>query len=483
MLIVVGVTALICTTELRAVEPEGVQRPDYLELVTAYADAMIKDGRDTYGEEHSPLFASAMDRKSMKIGRFPGIPGVREGDRSLTGANPQTEYGLYELLYGLTELVGDTSYASEADNALKYFFTHCQSPKTGLMAWGEHIYWDFNREAMGGRDSAHEIQGEWPFWDQCYRLAPDACWRFAIGQWDHQIKSKQTGDFSRHARWSSHGPGGGADFPRYAGQLIVNWADAYARGENADRDRRDEMITAITCLVRRMEENMAQTKTGYLPSIRGKDYVWSESNLELARCIWKAAPRVNPELAQRMRELALKQDADFLRMPHKITSDGGFAATLHTDTGEPRHRRMNKPYTAIWATGYGHETHAATANRCYSRFKQLQEAHPERAAAYKPLILAAAEQYLTSEPDREGLLKPGAFAEVIGLMLNAHEISGEKRYLIRADHFGRLGIELFLGDGLPLPKATNQHDHYEAITGGPEFMQALLELYKQVNGE
>ena len=135
ILTLVGLAVWTSTMGLRAAEAEDRTQHNYLELVRAYADAMIADGRDSYGAEHSPLFASAMDRTTMQIGTFPGIPGVREGDRSLTGANPQTEYGLYELLYGLTELVGDTSYASEADHALKYFFTHCQSPKTGLMAW------------------------------------------------------------------------------------------------------------------------------------------------------------------------------------------------------------------------------------------------------------------------------------------------------------------------------------------------------------
>jgi hypothetical protein len=480
LLTAVGAAALVFAMELCAAEPESVQHPDYLKMVKAYADAMIKAGRDTYGEEHSPLFASALDRKSMKIGPMPAISGVRNGDRSLGGANPQTEYGLYSVLYELTRLTGESVYATEADNALKYFFTHCQSPKTDLMAWGEHIYWDFNREGVNGNDSCHEVCGEWPFWDQCYRLAPDACWQFAIGQWDHQIKSKETGEFSRHARWSSHGPGSGADFPRYAGQLIVNWADAYTRKENAGRERKEEMITAITCLVRRMEENMAQTKTGYLPALRGADYAWSDSNLELARCLWKAAPRLNQELAQRMTKLALKQDEDFHRMPHMITSNGGFAATLHTETGVPRDRSMNKPYTAIWATGYGHGTHAGRANRCYARYEQIQKEHQELASKYKCLILAAADQYLEADPDTKQLLKPDALAEAIGLMLNAHEISGEKKYLNRADHFGQLGIKLFLDDGLPLPKATNRHDHYEAITDGPSFMSALLDLHQRL---
>ncbi|MFW6290311.1 MAG: hypothetical protein ACOC0R_05020, partial [Mariniphaga sp.] len=116
-----------------------------LETVKAYAEAMIEHGRDVYGKEHSPLFAAAMDREAMNIGKkenFESITGVRKNDRSLGGANPQEDKALYLILYELTELTGDKQYTREADKALDYFFNNCQSPETGLMAWGEHLYWD-----------------------------------------------------------------------------------------------------------------------------------------------------------------------------------------------------------------------------------------------------------------------------------------------------------------------------------------------------
>jgi hypothetical protein len=77
-----------------------------------------------------------------------------------------------------------------------------------------------------------------------------------------------TGDFSRHAKWSEHGPKSGFEFPRYAGQMIERWADAYSRKENFNRERRDELLTAIELLFRRMEENTKLTKSGYLPAGR-----------------------------------------------------------------------------------------------------------------------------------------------------------------------------------------------------------------------
>lgn len=43
------------------------------------------------------------------------------------------------------------------------------------------------------------------------------------------------------------------------------------------------------------------------------------------------------------------------------------------------------------------------------------------------------------------------------------------------------GIELFLGDGCPLPKASHVHDHYEAVTNGDTLMMALLRWWQVQN--
>lgn len=474
-------TLLLSAAGLRAAEADAVRRPAYLDLVKAYADAMIRDGRDTYGSERSPLFASALDRETLRLGTFGGIPGIRDSDRSLGGANPQTDAPLYAVLYRLTALTGDRQYAEEADRALGFFFARCQSPQTGLMAWGEHLYWDFNKEAVNEPDGKHEVCGEWPFWDACNRLAPDACWRFALGLWDHQVADKKTGDFSRHAKWSGHGPGRGADFPRYAGQMIACWADAYGRPGNAGRADRTNLATAVSVVVARMESNMTKAPTGYL--LAGTDPVhrqisWPGSNLELARCLWKSAPSMGGALAPRMRGLALRQDEQFLGLPHTLLSGGGFVACVDSSNGVPRVRSMNRPYTETWSSGYGHGIHAEMANLCYARLRQLEGERPDLAAKYRALVLATADIYATARPDAKELLMPGALASAIELMLGAHALTGERKYADGADALGRLGVSLFLGDGRPLPKATNRHSHYEAITGGPDFMKALLDLHE-----
>ena len=58
---------LLATALLEAAEYKTQDSPNYLAIVRAYADAMIEHGRDVYGQEHSPLFAEELDRRTMRM--------------------------------------------------------------------------------------------------------------------------------------------------------------------------------------------------------------------------------------------------------------------------------------------------------------------------------------------------------------------------------------------------------------------------------
>ena len=68
----------------------------YLKYVYQYADAMLAEGRDTFGPQASGLFLSALDRTTMQpLSVRPAPPGgIRREDRvgppweALVGANP-----------------------------------------------------------------------------------------------------------------------------------------------------------------------------------------------------------------------------------------------------------------------------------------------------------------------------------------------------------------------------------------------------------
>ena len=454
--------------------------PDYLAVVRGYADAMIERGRDRYGEQHTPLFAVTLDRRTLSLPtdaereRLLAIPrsewGVRRDDRVVTGANPFQDADLYQTLYALSEVTGDERYRREADAALRWFFEHAQSKETGLLAWGEHMGWDFLTDTYTRNKPIHEFAGPWPLWDHTFELAPDAAARFAKGLWEHQIHDHQTGDFSRHADFEHHHTGDDSQYPRHGGFYIATWAHAY-------RHTRDPVyLTAIRTLMDSFNRRRNAT-TGAIPAETharsGGRLVWPTSNLSLAIDLTASAPLVPDDLAQQMRATAGRTDEIFLKLGHDLAGKGGFVSAADADTLQPGDVRKpdKQAYTTVWAVAYGAPNTTAPALTVVERYRQTKD---ER---YRKLAVAAAELYLDAEPDESQVLHPRVLANLIGLLIDVYQITGERRFLDRADHFGRRAVTLYPPDDSPLPRATNRHNHYEAITGGPTLMMALLDLY------
>jgi hypothetical protein len=440
----------------------------YLEVVQAYADAMLLQGRDVYGATHSPLFASALDRESLRIpAELPAIEGIRKTDRSYSGGNPMHDENLYLLLYDLAELTGDLRYKNEADAALKFFLSHAQSPVTGLLAWGEHLHWDFEREAMGGND-IHEFYRPWVLFGPSYRLVPNAMVAYARGLWDHQIADQAQGHYSRHATWSKHFPHAGFEFPRHGGFYIAQWAEA-------SRRTRDPVFQEAIDSLLEYYERVRHPETLALPNrnpASGTAVCWTLSQVSLAVDLGDAWMKVPEPLSSRMRETARRNDAGFLPLPHDFT---------HPSKGIVSEAEFNAvagqlacKHCPTWASGYGITTNAQAAMTCYERYLQTRD------PGYRDLVLQTARLYLHSEPDQSIELYPGALGDAIFLMIAAHRITAAPDYLQRANHLARQAIPLFWDKG-PLPRASSRTTHYETITRADTLARSLLVLYGEMN--
>lgn len=439
----------------RAAEPT----PDpgrYLEIVRTFADCMLEHGRDTYGKESSPLFAEALDRRTLRMLEGEALAkaralafeewGIRSHDRMLGGANPMHCQNLYQALYALTAVTGEARYGSEADRSLKYFFERCQSPATGLLHWGEHAGWDFQADApLSGQPqfNTHEFFRPWALWEDGWRLAPEPCRDFAIGLWKHQIADHATADFSRHAAIDRHAPGTGAPYPRHGGFYIETWAFAYGKTRDATFLR---AIETVADGLERMRRDGVMIGGGNLKSKPG--YIARSESLAVS--LWEASAAVPEPLAAKLKAIARANDAP---------GSGGARSIAKS--------------TNLWSDGYGGfgGQIASRPNLLMLRHRQLPS------ETTRDEVLAAADVYLAAPVELSFPVHPGTFGKVVRLLLNAHELSGDARYLVRADELGREAIGLFLPDGSPLPKATHRHDHYEAITGADTLMASLLSLW------
>jgi len=457
---------------------------DYLSIVKNYADALIEKGRDDYGSTHSPLFATTLDRKTMRLFEGKALDElwqmrlkdwanwrVRNRDRSLRGANPMHDENLYQVLYALTKITGEKHYGEEADKTLRWFFENCQSAVTGLMAWGEHISWDFRTEGLskwkkgyhhGGKMqeyNTHEFARPWVLWEHSFELAPEACAKFGRGLWLHQIGDHNTGNFSRHANYERHQTFTNSEYPRHGGFYMATWAQCYKETKDA------LFVKAIDTLVTYFDGRRSKVSDGVpaeSAARSGGKALWSTSNLSLAIDLWNGSSKVPKELGAKMRGSASRTDEVFLKLGHDIGRDGrGFVLNANVDTLVPAEQGG---YSDAWG-------HAGPACLCLIRYKQV------KLQGYRKLIIQTADYYVDSEPEIKFAVHPRSLGGIIYLLVGTYELTGEQKYLERADYFAKRSVELFMDGTSPLPKATSKHNQYEAVTGSDTLMMSLLRLW------
>ncbi len=455
-------------------------RADYLKIVRAYADTMVDSGkgRDHFGPEPTPLFATVLDRKSYEIpsGQVDDLIRARVPQENKFIANPHYDENLLQILYALATVTGEARYAAEADRMIEYFMKHCQDERYGFFTWGEHIGWDLTTEALGGFPkekpdyAVHEFWRPWIYWDKSFQLAPANCHRFAQALWKYQLDWTKPGiGWSRHAQVLSERPSRrGYEFPRHGGCYIATWAHAYKHTQDL------EMLTAIEAVVDYFLA-VRHPKTGAINHCSSiPNWLRPESTVSLAISLWNSAPLVPEALGRKMRELASGIDEVFLKLPHDPGPRGKglvLTATLDLEPTDlwllesgwttkpppenvlpPRH----KAYTEGWVSAYvGPVPHSTMIGYCIERHRQIQS------DGYRRLILLTADGYLESEPSLDPYVEngqtitlkvdTGTIGRVIGLMNYAYRVSGEEKYLRRAEWFCDWAVGKFWADGLPLP--------------------------------
>lgn len=468
--------------DLSAIDLSKSEGAKYFLIVKAYADYMITHGRDRYGKEHSPLFATTLNRETGNVYREnpPDAPkGIRNGDRTWRGSNTSKDNGLYSILYHLTEITGDDKYAQEADKAIKWFFANCQSPETGFMAWGEHIGWDFFTEApikMGTRSLIHEYK-IFNYWDKVWEFNPEAAEKFALGLWEHQIyahEGPEAGEFSRHASYDTHSPGKGRAFPAHGGNYIYVWTKAYRE------TGKEVFLTAIETVLNYYERNTTDKGAILYASDFPEQYSLKQS-MNLASNLYRAKDFMPADLANRMKKLSEGTDSLYLSFDHDPSKDGkGFLESANLMTLVPGNFRRSSTgtdaWTEMWSAGYGVGSGSAgQANKCYARYKLTG------IEGYRILFMKSVNAYYNEDPPPSAVLYPSNYSSIFNTMMNAYELTGAERFLSKAKTYMDLSVETFLSDQSPLPKASNQSEHYEAITGGPELMENMLRLWMVMN--
>ena len=460
-----------------AAAPEQKDTSPYLKLVQRYADALIEHGTDTYGDTHSGMILSMMDRSKLRpFSKMPKGPhGVRQSDRVTPyGSNVNLDQNMYRVLYTLSEITGDAKYGKAADTALTKFLAVTPSPTTKLFAWGEHLCWDLKKDdwasTIKNNKSTHEPKRPTVIFEKLYELNPKAMIGHCDGVWEHQIQDHKTGNFSRHANYAKHAPSKDMDFPKEGGYFINDWARAYEKTGDS------RFLGYIDVLASRYLKKLKSTKNNLVAFDSKRGYADTSSSISLAVDCHEAAARIKPgPVRDKLLSLARGIDKGLQALPHKVAGPGFVNYVTAVDDYELYEHKQNGGYSFTWNMKYGRKTTAMCGVLFYTRYTQLGAG--EQKDKYKQMVLQAADKYLSTDPNMEDRPWPVEIGIATSLQVAAHELTGKQAYLDRAKHFADLGISTYWSGDNPLPKADPGCNHYENITRADTIAYALLKIY------
>ena len=188
------------------------QNKDYLYYVKTHCDNLIAYGKDVYGTQKSSLLAGVIDSRDMSIpkSKVPPTEGTRPSDRAVGGSNYYHDVETIKVFDEMSKITGDSKYKSAGIDYTRDFFKYCQNPYTGLLGWGEHLYYNFYNETVmeGDLDNpgtfyTHEFIENTPPWTYLWTIDTTAVRRAISGVRGHfRSPVTQSFLFNRHARWN-----------------------------------------------------------------------------------------------------------------------------------------------------------------------------------------------------------------------------------------------------------------------------------------
>jgi len=189
---------------------------DYLHYVQTFADTLLSTGLDEYGPVATPMWAAVIDarNRSVPIRGVPPTQGVRPHDRAVGGSNYYHDVVTLSVFDQLTELTGNPKYRDAAQNYSQAFLERAQHPETGLLGWGEHLYYHFFTDTVTIAENRilnqrayfqmpHELIAWTPPWPRLWALDSSRTKRAIEGlEYHFTGPDPQTNLFNRHAVWN-----------------------------------------------------------------------------------------------------------------------------------------------------------------------------------------------------------------------------------------------------------------------------------------
>jgi len=191
--IAIGILSLMLATSVGRGSAHAGDENRYLKAVGNFADAVLEHGRDTYGDEHTPLFTDGLHVETLKPATW------QWRDQTWVLSNFASQQPLLRVLDGLTVLTGEQKYRQAAEDATRHAMKHLTTPN-GLLYWGGHLAWDLQQDRPVGQYSdVHELKNHQPYFRLMWRVCPDQTRRLLETIWAGHILDWSRLDYNHHA--------------------------------------------------------------------------------------------------------------------------------------------------------------------------------------------------------------------------------------------------------------------------------------------
>ena len=443
---------------------------DYLGYVRKFADTLLAKGLDAYGPRRTPLWAGVIDAATMTVPReavsVPPPEGIRPQDRAVGGCNLYHDVVTLRVFHVLGALTKEPRYARAARDYASFFLAHAQNPQTGLLGWGEHLYYDFFRDEVAVERRSHELLEWTPPWPVLWDANPEAVSRAIAGIRYHFYADDPSSLFNRHAYWdrAEHQPPGGQPWIKHTGLYCYSFLFLYAKTGDPLWLRWARGTAELYWKHRNPGTNLT---LGCIGDKRPSTQDASPGMTELAYWLykgWQLAP-AEKQLRERARAYLAAFDRYFYDRERE-----SFRTSVST-AGEP----LSEDTMRVWNTGYG-ELGPLPIGRIAAYIGR----HEKEPAFIDLARRAAAIGRRTAMPDN---VSQECVAFALNLSLDLYDHARNPQYLAEARRYADTAIERFWygKDGGGLFVRVPKDPYYEAKVGTGDLVAGLLRLHLRLN--
>ena len=178
-----------------------IEKDEFLSAAVKFADTAIAHGRDKYGKEHTPLFSQYLHVEKLEAPRCRPLTDSTSPYPNVVSYFARQQ-NLHRLLASLSNITGEEKYVEAAFDSTAFMFERYWAKRSGLFAWGGHLFVDLLTDRpYGTKGATYEIEVEFPFWEFILDVDPVRGEKTVCGTW---LSFLGTGSWN-HFMYNRHG--------------------------------------------------------------------------------------------------------------------------------------------------------------------------------------------------------------------------------------------------------------------------------------